>query len=123
MTDTSTYLGGALLAWIKGTTFPAAPASVQVALFLGDPATSGVEKTGAGGLTRQTVTFGAEAARTILNTAEVNFGTASADASVDFAAIYDAGGTNMLSSKAFTQVNVLSGQKVTFDIGDLGLGY
>jgi hypothetical protein len=77
MSDLSQYAGDKILGWFAGTNMPSAPANVYVALYDGDPDdpdTPGVEITNANGLTRQSATFGAVAARYMLNSSALNFG-------------------------------------------------
>lgn len=124
MSDMHTYLGDALFNWLKGTTFPSAPANVYAALYNGNPSSGGTEVTGTVGLTRQAVTFGSIAARAMSNSAEVNFGTASGSATVSYVALRDAASAgNLLSYVAITPVSIEASEKVAIASGDLDLTY
>lgn len=123
----SDYLETALCNWLKGTTMPAAPAAVYVALFNGDPtdaASGGSDVTTtirvAG---RVAVTFGSISGGGLMaNSGIVSFGNAAAGATVTHFAIYDAATTgNMLGSAALSggsQV-ISTGNPVAFAIGAL----
>lgn len=123
----SDYLETALCNWVKGTTMPAAPAAVFVALFNGDPTDAGSGGTEvtttirvAG---RVAVTFGSiSGGGTMSNSAIVNFGNADAGATVTHFAVYDAASAgNLLGSAALSggsQV-ISTGNPVAFAIGAL----
>jgi hypothetical protein len=120
----SAYLGDKLLNWIKGTAFGTAPASAYAALWNGDPDAGGTEVTGTVNLTRQAVTWGSVSSRALTNTAEVNFGTANAGATVTFVTLEDAASaSNRLSKKAIASAGVTSGEKVAIAAGALVLSY
>lgn len=123
----STYLENEILNWIKGTTFDAAPATVYVALFNGDPG-----KAGAGGTEvtatirvagRQSVTFGSITSGVISNSGVVDFGLAAAGATVTHYALFDAASAgNLLGSAALNDTRVVAtGNAVTFATGALSL--
>lgn len=129
MAGNSTYLQDAILNWIKGTTFPAAPASVFVALFNGDPT-----DTGAGGTDvtttlraagRVAATFGtistAAGASSMANSALVDFGNADAGATVTHFGIFDAATAgNLIGSGAVDNPRTfVATNPVNFPIGDL----
>lgn len=122
MSDMSSYVGDALLNWLKATAMVAAPASCRVALFNGDPDSGGSEVTGTVGLTRQTVPWGSVAARALANNAEINFGTASGSATVTYVALFDQG-TNQIAKKAITSASITSGEVVTIASAALSASY
>lgn len=125
----STYLETQLTNWIKGTTMPAAPAAVFVALFNGDPTPAG---TGGTEVTttirtagRVAVTFGAFSGGLMSNSAIVNFGNAVAGATVTHFAVFDAASAgNMLGSAALSSGSqvISTGNPVAFAIGSLVWG-
>lgn len=128
MAQFSDYMETAIANWIRGTTFPTAPASVFVALFNGSPTdtgTGGTEVTttirSAG---RVAATFGSPSDGTISNTAVVDFGTAAGSANVTHFGVFSAatGGNlimwNALSSGSGT---VQTGSNVSFGVGQLTL--
>lgn len=123
MSDTSAYVGDALLNWIKGTVMPAAPASVKASLWNGDPNSGGVEVTGTVALTRQTVAWAAVAARAVSSNADLNFGTANGPATVTFVAVYDVGGTNQIATKGISSTSISNGLAVKILSGNLTLSY
>lgn len=124
MSDMSTYLGDALLNWLKSTAFPADPAATYAGLYNGDPDAAGSEVTGTVSLTRQAITFGSIAARAMSNTAELDFGDASGSATVTYVTLHDAAsGGNRLAKKAVASVGVDSGEKVAIATGDLDISY
>lgn len=121
-----TYLGDAILNWLKSTAFPSDPAAIYVSLWDGNPNSGGVDKTttiDASG--RKAVTFGAVAARAMANDAEIDFGTADAGANVSWYAIHDAssGGNRLISFALNTPRSISSGDPVKFAIGDLVISY
>lgn len=124
MSDMSAYLGDKLLNWLKGTAFGTAPSSVYTALWNGDPDAAGTEVTGTVGLTRQVVSWGTVASRSLANNAEVNYGTASGSATVTYVSLEDAASaSNRLSKKAITSTSIVSGEKVAIASGALTLSY
>ncbi|RPH72721.1 MAG: hypothetical protein EHM78_02125 [Myxococcaceae bacterium] len=124
MSDMSTYLGDALLNWLKSSAFPSDPANVYAGLYNGDPDGAGTEVTGTVALTRQAVTFGSIAARAMSNTAEIDFGDASGAATVTYVTLHDAASAgNRLAKKIVSSVGVDSGEKVAIATGDLDVSY
>jgi hypothetical protein len=76
MAAASNYLEDAVLNWIRGTTFPAAPGAVYVALFDGSPTDTGsggteITNTIRGTTTRNAIAFNAPSGGEIENSAEV----------------------------------------------------
>lgn len=123
----SNYTENAILNWFKGSTFPAAPAAIYVALFNGDPGESGSGGTevtttirAAG---RPSVAFGAISSGAISNSGIVDFGSAAGGATVTHFGLYDASSAgNLLASAALTTSRtVVSGNAVTFAAGALSL--
>lgn len=101
MAGFSAYLENGLLGWLKGTGLPAAPATVWLALWNGDPGDGGA---GGSEVTatirpagRVAVPFGAIAAGAMGNAAAIDFGAAAGAASVSHFALFDsAAGGNLL---------------------------
>ena len=126
VTDTSVYLGDAILNWIKSSAFPSDPAAVYLSLWNGDPDGAGTEVTGTVNLTTQAVTFGAISSRAMSNDADVTFGTANASASVTYVVLADnatyASG-NQLCKKSISTVSVSNGLVVKILTGNLTLSY
>lgn len=131
------YFADAILAWLKGTTFPAAPATVYVALLLTLPtlSTAGTEVSG-GSYARRSVTTSTgwttiatvDGKRQIANAADLTFVTATADWATGAApivgwAIRDASTAgNRLRYGAFaTPKTVLNGQVAKILAGELVL--
>lgn len=127
--ELSNYLANEILDWLKGTDMPAAPTSVYVALFNGDPTAAGTGGTEVTATIRPAgrvaVTFGAIAARQITNSADVDFGTADASANVTHAALFDAASAgNMLAfSPLDTPRSITGDDPVLIPIGDLRLNF
>lgn len=132
MSAMSDYLEDALTAWINGTTFPAAPANLYVALFTTatDDATGGTEVTGgsyarkavaAGGWTRGTGGPG-----TATNTAAITFATATADwGTITHVAVYDAitGGNRIMHGALTASRACPNGATFEFAATDLDLSF
>lgn len=125
----SDYLELKVLNWIRGTAFGAAPGTVYVGLFVGDPTDNGAggaEITTNIAAARVAVTFGAPVGNAISNSALVDFGAADGDADaegdpVTHFGIFDAAAAgNLLGSAALTNPQVISeGNLVEFPIGSL----
>jgi hypothetical protein len=129
MSGHSTYLATAVLNWVKGTTMPAAPAAVYVALFNGDPTDAGSGGTEVTTTIRTAgrvaATFGAVSSKAIANSALVDFGNAAGTASVTHFAVFDAASAgNMLGSNALSSGSgsITSGTATNFAIGALTWG-
>lgn len=128
MAGKSTFLENAVLNYVKGTAFPAAPAAVYVALFNGDPtdaATGGTEVTAtvrAAG--RVAVTFGAIAAKTMSNSGVVDFGNAAGGTNVTHFAIFSAQtGGNLLYTAPLTggTQTINTGNPTSFAVGAISV--
>lgn len=129
MSGNSNYLAGKVLAWAIGTTMPAAPTAVYVALFNGDPTDAG---TGGTEVTttvrtagRVAAAFGAVSGKSMANSAAVNFGNAAAGTTVTHFAIFDAQTAgNMLGSNALTSGSgaLAAGASFSFPVGSLTWG-
>jgi len=125
MPGMSTYLENMALNWFRGAAF-AAPPTVYVALFDGDPTdagTGGTENTvkvrAAG---RPVATFAAPALQSIANSAVVDYGNAAQATQFSHFALYDAAaGGNMLASAALAggAQAVTVGTAVRFAVGAL----
>lgn len=131
MTGFSTYYQTAIDNWVKGTTFPAAPANLYVALFSADPTDAGVltnEVTTtvrtagrvavpSSGWSAITTTSGTSA---ITNSAIVEFGAAAGAATVTFFGLFDAATAgNMIGSGSISGGTIASANEVNFAIGAL----
>lgn len=126
MSGNSTYLGNALLNWVKGTAMPTAPTTVYVGLFNGDPTDAG---TGGTEVTttvrtagRVAVAYGTVGSKSMTNSAAVSFGAAAAGATITHFAIFDAASAgNMLGSNALGSGAgaVTTGTTVSFASGAL----
>jgi len=126
--DMSVYLGNKMCRWLAGNAMPGAPAACYVALFNGNPKTSGAEVTAtirtAG---RVAITFDAiaddGADNQITNSATVDFGEAAGDvANLDYVGIFDAASSgHLLFSKTLPggPFAVAAGTPVKFLTGDL----
>lgn len=127
--ELSTYLANEILDWFKGTSMPSAPSAVYIALFNGDPTATGTGGTEVTSTIRPAgrvaVTFGAITSRQITNSADVDFGTADAGASVTHAAIFDAATAgNLLSYTALDTPRVVTAaDPVLIPIGDLRIHF
>jgi hypothetical protein len=128
MSGNSTYLGNAVLNWVKGSAMPTAPSSVYVGLFNGDPTDSGSGGTEVTTTIRPAgrvaVTFGSVSAKSMSNSAIVNFGTAAGATTVTHFGVFDASSAgNMLGSNAVTGGgSVGGGAAVSFASGALTWG-
>jgi hypothetical protein len=122
MSELSFYSIDSFLGWLKGTAFPAAPGTVYLALFNGDPDQNGTEVTtlvNASG--RQAITFGSIVHHQITTTALIDFGNAANATTVSWLAVFDAvSGGNCLTRRALAApVTIASGQDVKVNIADL----
>lgn len=125
MSDTGAYAGDALLNWIRGTTMPAAPASIFASLWNGDPDAGGSEVTQTISLTRQAITWSAVAARAMNNSADLTFGTASSSGSVTYVALYDSAtvSTHEFAKKLISTSAIANGNVVKILATNLTLSY
>lgn len=105
MSDLSAYLGNKILDWLKGTTFPSAPADIYVALFDGDPKGAGTEVTltidasGRKVISLEALSGGTDTS--VATDADVDFGLADAGADLSHVGIFDASTSgNLLWAKA-----------------------
>lgn len=122
MAGTSNYFGNAILNWIRGVSMPAAPSAIYVALYNGDPDSGGTEVTTqvlASG--RPTGTFSASTAKSISNTAVIDFGNSAGAVTITHMAILDAKTSgNIIQSKQLSaQRQVAQGDPVKYPIGNL----
>lgn len=124
--DLSPYLGNKVVRWLDGNAMPTAPTDVYVALFDGNPKTSGTEvtldidATGRKAVTWTTVASGTD--HLLESSADVDFGTADGPADVSHVGIFDASTSgNLLASKAVPggPFSVLAGAAVKILAGDL----
>lgn len=126
MSGNSNYLGNAVLNWVKGSAMPTAPSAVYVALFNGDPTDAGSGGTEVTTTIRTAgrvaATFGAVSAKSMSNSALVDFGNAAGTATVTHFAVYDAASAgNMLGSNALSSGSgsITSGTATNFASGAL----
>lgn len=125
--DMSTYLGNALCRWLAGNAMPSAPATCYVALFSGNPKTTGTEVTTAiRAAGRVAIAFDAIVVGTdnqVTNASDADFGTSAGNVAVlDYAAVYDAPTAgNLLFSKVMpgAPFAVATGSPVKFIAGAL----
>ena len=121
----SDYLIDAKLNWLKGTTFPTAPASVRASLG------TGLQSDGTGtnsGLARQPVTWGADVTITnyirVANSAQVSFGTAASSLTLDSAGFHDAlTAGNLLWVGRFSSRTFAVGNAMLWDIGAINVDF
>ncbi|MCP1540042.1 phage tail fiber protein [Methylorubrum extorquens] len=128
MAGKSAFLENALLNYVKGVAFPAAPGGVFVALWNGDPlddASGGTEVTksirDAG---RVQATFGAIANKTISNSAIVDFGNSKGGTNVThFALFSQQDGGNLLYTSPLTggTQTINTTNPVSFPVGSLSI--
>jgi hypothetical protein len=127
--ELSDYAANAFLNWVKSTAFPADPAAVYVALFNGNPTSTGLGGTEVTTTLRPAgrvaVTFGSIVSREIVNSADVAFGNAAAGASITHFAIFDAASSgNMIAFSPLDASRTIStGDPVTFLTGTLKLNF
>jgi hypothetical protein len=129
--DLSPWLGNKICRWLIGNAMPTAPTALYLALFDGNPKTTGVEKStvvNAGG--RQAITFGTIASgvdHILASSADVDYGNSAGACSLSHLGVFDASaGGNLISSRAIaggaktievgTGVKFLAGN-LTFNIG------
>lgn len=127
MSGISTYFAASILGWVKSTAMPADPAAVYCALYDGDPTDAG---SGGSDVTvtiraagRVAVTFGAVSAKSIANSADVDFGDADAGADITHYGVWDAAtaGNMLFSAELDTPRTVVTSDPVKFATGDLKL--
>lgn len=124
VTDTSAYLGDALLGWIKSTAMPSDPANVYASLWNGDPDGAGAEVTGTINLTRQAISWGSISARAMSSNADIAFGTANSSGTVTYVAIFDAASSgNQICKKSVSSTAITNGLAVKILSGNLTLSY
>jgi hypothetical protein len=125
--DLSAYFGNKITRWLNGNAMPTAPTNLYIALFNGNPKTSGTEVGGTinSGSPRIEVTFAdiaSGAAHLLVSDADVDFGNSDAAATFSYIALFDANAAgNLLASKATAggPVNVLINSSVKFAAGGI----
>lgn len=125
--DLSAYFGNKILRWLLGNAMPSSPSGLYIAIFNGNPKTSGSEVGGTinSGSPRQAVTFGALASgvgHIITSNIAVDFGNAEGAATFSHIGLFDAASSgNLLASKAAAggPINVLVGSSVKFQSGGI----
>lgn len=130
MANLSAYLEGLIVAWLRGTNFPAPPTSLQLALSSGDPTDTGaglVEPAGAKNYARQTITFSdavsdGENGTTISSATDVTFGPASAAfIPVAHVAVYDDSSNLLFFAPMNVQRTAATGDTISFAAGAVAL--
>lgn len=133
MSGKSQYLESALLNWMKGTSFPSAPATVYVALFTtapGDDSGTGAVEVSGNNYSRASITTSSgwssisgapSAPAQISNSSTVTFATPSAGwGAIVAVGIYDAATSgNLLYWTTITSQVVISGVAPSFTSGNL----
>lgn len=126
MSDLTDLMEDRIINWFRGTTFPAAPSNIYIALFTAAPtdAGGGTEVTGGAYARQQFVLANPSGGKPVGNTAQVVFPEATANwGNVTHAAIMDAGtGGNMLAWSALdAPKTVNTGQRAVYDPNTLHL--
>lgn len=126
MSGLSNYIQNAILNFLKGTTFPAAPAAVYVGLFNGDPTDAG---SGGAEVTttvraagRVVAPFGTITGNTsIANSADVDFGAAAGAATASHFGLFSAasGGQLLASGALASSQSIAATNLVKFATGAL----
>lgn len=125
--DLSAYFGNKIVRWLNGNAMPTAPTALYMALFNGNPKTSGSEVGSSinSGDPRQPVTFAAVAsgaAHLLTSNVAVDWGNAENATTFTHVALFDAdSGGNLLASKAVSggSVGVLVNSSVKFQSGGI----
>lgn len=126
--DLSKYIGNKIARWLAGNAMPTAPTSVYVAIFNGDPKSSGVEiTTNISAAGRVAISWAALASNdtdnVLTSNADADFGDSDTGSlSASHVAIFDAHTSgNRLASKALPggPYAIALGQTVKFASGDL----
>lgn len=123
--DLSAYFGNKIVRWLNGNAMPTAPTALYIAIFNGNPKTSGVEVGDDinSGSPRQAVTFAAVASGTghlLTSNAAVDFGNSENATTFSHIGLFDASsGGNLLASKAASggPISVLVNSSVKFQSG------
>jgi len=125
--DISKYLGNKICRWLAGNAMPTAPTTLYLALFDGDPKSTGTEVTedvnSAGRVAIDLDAIADDGTDVLLTSdADADFGASEADVSISHLAVFDASSAgNMLFSKAATggPFAVTTGSNVKAPSGDL----
>ena len=118
--ELSDYSANAFLNWLRGTTFPAAPTDVYMALFNGNPTSGGTEVTTtirvAG---RVAIDYDVVASRSITNATDIDYGEAAGGATITYLGVYDAASAGNLLGYTPLDNNrtVVAGDPVIFLAG------
>jgi len=121
--DITPYFGNLICRWLQGVAMPAAPAGLFLALYDGNPKTSGIEITedihypGRQAFTSTALILGG--GFTLLNNSLIDFGLSESVVSLSYAALFDdAGAGNMLASRALPggPYPISIGTSVKFDV-------
>ncbi len=112
MAAKSTYLSDAMLDAVLKDTAYTSPTTVYLALFDGDPATTGTEVSG-GSYARQSAAFNTAASGSTTNSAAISF-TGMPATTVNYCAIYDAlTAGNLLYYASVTSLTINAGDTVS----------
>lgn len=127
--DLSKYFGNAIVRWLGGNAMPTAPADVFIALFNGDPKSTGVEVTttvsSAGRIAMDWTVPAAGntgTANVMQSSADVDFGDSEGETDISHIAIFDAASAgNLIASKALVggTIDIPVGTGVKFEAGDV----
>lgn len=125
--DLSKYLGNKIARWLAGNTMPAAPANVYIAVFDGDPKSTGTEVTtdinSSGRIAIDWAALASNATDNVLTSdADADFGASENPCDASHVAVFDASTTgNLLASKAIPggPIAIVALQTVKFEAGDL----
>jgi len=121
MPGVSTYLGNLWLNSARGVAFTP-PQKLYLALFNGDPETTGTEVTTTIRTTgRPEIPFTASTAKSIQNSADVDFGASAGSATITHFGVYDAptGGNLWFPKQISAQRQVAQGDPVKYPSGNL----
>lgn len=125
--DLSAYFGNKIVRWLNGNAMPTAPTNLYIALFNGNPKTSGTEVGSSvnSGTPRQPVTFAAVAsgaAHLLTSNVAVDFGLSENAVTFSYIGLFDASTAgNLLAAKATAggPVPVLVNSSVKFQSGGI----
>lgn len=123
--DLSAYIGNKILRWINGNAMPTAPSALYLALFDGNPKTSGTEigATVDAGSPRHVITFAVLASgvsHLLTSNVAVDWGNSDGAASLSHIGLFDASSAgNLLASKAVSggPIAILVNSLVKFNSG------
>jgi hypothetical protein len=123
--DLSPYFGNKIVRWVNGNAMPTAPTALYLAIFNGNPKTSGVEVGGVINVStaRRPITFAtvaSGAAHLLTSNVAVDWGNAAAATDFTHLGLYDASSSgNLIASKIANgaPISVAAGASVLFASG------